>query len=224
MYHDDPRNCYLSFLARIGLIAAVAFVLAGTTACGDDDDNGDDDDDGNGHADAGWLEIETRGSPPTILAVWEPGEGWSDDDGNSITELPHPVQDDVDGLLPFVEEGPRASLTVRFFEPDGSEVEMETLSRDDDTRERTCSEYSSRYYPVDDETQILYWGLMRHPDSDNGEAQFIEVDGDPAGIFHCDHVHIYPRDAGSVDVEFLLWHGDHSDAVSDPITIVVEDS
>ena len=234
------RKCFpfrISFSVLVGLTAVLSLGLVLSTGCGhdhdhdnhdhdnhdhDNHDHDNHDHDNHGHSDAGWIEIETRGAASELIAVWDADEGWQDADGESISELPTPIDDDVDGLLPFTEEGDRASLTVRFFESDGSEVEMETLSRDDDTRERTCSEYSARYYPVDDDTEILYWGLMRHPDSDNGNAQFVEVDGEPTGIFHCDHVHIYPRNAGSVDVEFVLWHGDHGDASSDPLTVVVE--
>ncbi len=206
-------------------VVAVAVVLL-AAACGDDD-NGEDNqnqNNDNGHAEAGWIEIETRGSASALIAIWDEEEGWQDEGGDPISALPTPIDDDVDGLLPFTEMGPRASLTVTFYESDGEVVDMDTLLRDDDTRERTCTEYSARYYPAEgeEETDIIYWGLMRHPDSDNGEAQFIDVDGEVSGIFHCDHVHIYPREAGEVDVEFVLWHGDHSDAVSDPLTIVVE--
>ncbi len=208
--------------------ALIATLLVFTAACGDDPENGNQDNQNNQttneHEQAGWVEIETRGAASEIIAVWDEIEGWQDAEGNAIDELPTPIDDEVDGMLPFTEMGPRASLTVRFFNPDGTEIEMSTLDRDDDTRVRTCSEYSARYFPADgeEETTVIYWGgLMRHPDDPTGPAQFIEIDDEPVGIFHCDHVHIYPQDAGEVDVEFVLWHGDHSDDVTDPITIRV---
>ena len=224
-FYGSPNR--RSFMARLKLLTVVAALLVVAAGCGDDDDTHNNDthnNDNHGHADAGWIEIETRGAASAIIAVWDEAEGWQDEDGDPISELPTPIDDDVDGLLPFTEMGPRASVTVRFFDADGTEVEMETLDRDEDTRERTCSEYSARYYPADGEedTEVIYWGLMRHPDADNGNAQFIDIEGEVSGIFHCDHVHIYPKEEGTVDVEFVLWHSDHSDAVSDPLTIVVE--
>ena len=102
---------------------------------------------------------------------------------------------------------------------------METLSRDEGTNERECSEYSARYYPVDNDTHIIAWPNIPHPDStrSNPSHQFVELaDATVTGIFHCDHVHIYPNSAGSVGVQFMLWHIDHADDVTDPLTIRVE--
>ncbi len=50
---------------------------------------------------------------------------------------------------------------------------------------------------------------------------------DPDFYFHGDHVHIYSdndaRLTGSAQIVFALWHDDHSDAETDPITVTVTD-
>ena len=207
------------------LVTALVFFLA---ACGDDPENGNGDGDGdgdhdNGHEEAGWVDISTRGNPATLLARWDGNDGWQDAEGNSISALPTPVQTEDGSLHEFTADGPRASLTVEFYNRDGELIEMGTESRDDDTRERECTEFSARYFPIDNETDILAWGLIQHPDADaDGSFQFVErANGDVAGIFHCDHVHIYPEVEGQEDIEFVLWHFDHGDDQTDPITINV---
>ncbi len=211
---------------HVGLLFCLSALVTG---CGDDpegnqnqNDHNHNDHNYNGHEAAGAIEIETRGEAGALLARWTP-DGWEDADGDSITELPTPVDVEGEGLQPFTAFGARASLTVRFIDPDGNEIEMSTVSRDEDSRERECSVFSARYYPTDDNTSVLAWPNVAHPDGPNGTAQFVELsDGSFAGIYHCDHIHIYPKEEGTVDVEFVLWHIDHSDDVSDPLTIRVE--
>ncbi len=208
-------------LLQRGMLAALPLLLLALVACDSSPTNGDDHDD---HPEASRVEIQTRGAASALLAVWTDGEGWADADGTSITELPNSVDVEGEGLLPLQARGANASLTVRFFFPDGSEVEMGTISRDDVTRERQCTESSVRYAPTDVNTNIIAWPNMRHPDSPDGPFQFAErSNGDVVGIFHCDHIHFYPEEAGTVDVEMLLWHNDHADEVTDPITIRVEE-
>lgn len=208
----------------LSLFLAIALV-----ACGGEEDNQHDNHDNqhdnqHAHEDASRVEIATRGTVPTILAVWTDSDGWTDEDGTSIDVLPTPV--DNDGTLEdFTAEGARASLTVRFFDSDGDEISMSTVSRDDDPpRERTCSEYSVRYHINDNAGDVFFWPPVQHPDSNRDQpiSEFVELaDGSLAAIFHCDHIHIYPQSAGAVDMRFLLWHGDHSDSSTDPISVVV---
>lgn len=40
-------------------------------------------------------------------------------------------------------------------------------------------------------------------------------------LFHGDHVHIYGASEGTTDVVFVLWHIDHEDGATDPISIEV---
>jgi hypothetical protein len=200
----------------------IAVLLLGLTAC-DGSPTGNDEDEPP-HSEAARVELHTRGAASALLAVWVDGEGWRDGAGSPITELPPSVDVEGEGLLPLRAGDRNASLTVRFFEPDGSEVEMGTLSRDDVTRERECTEFEARYFPLDDNTDVIAWPNMRHPDSPTGAFQFARrADDSLVGIFHCDHIHIYPERAGTADVEFHLWHVDHSDGSTGPIRVRVEE-
>lgn len=176
-----------------------------------------------GHDDAGRVEVSTRGPVSSLLAVWHDGEGWEDASGNPITELPDPV--DVaggNGLQPLRAGQNPASLSVVFYEQDGTVVEMGTLSQDDETGARECTVSNVRYYPLDNETNIVAWPNMQHPDNATGPFQFAERGtGEVVAIYHCDHVSVYPEEAGSVEIEFHLWHADHSDMETDPISVEV---
>ncbi len=221
--HHDRRH------ARSAFRTASAFALTGLfalTACDSDPVgvNGDDPPD-NGHEDAGRVEIQTRGAASATIAVWSDGDGWTDGEGNAITEIEAPVDVEGEGLQPLRAGGQNASLSVVFFNPDGSEVEMSTLSRDDVTRERECTEYEARYYPTTDDVTAIAWPNVRHPESTNGPFHFAhQHDGNLVGIFHCDHIHFYPEAPGEVELEFHLWHIDHSDDHTDPITIRVHEA
>jgi len=176
----------------------------------------------NGHADAARMELHTRGAEGALLATWTDGAGWTDAQGNAITELPPSVVAEGGGPRPLQARGRNASLTVKFFDGDGSELPMGTVSRDDVTRERQCTEYSGRYFVVGNQTNVISWPNVRHPDSPQGSFQFSNRgNGDLVGIFHCDHIHFYPESVGTAQVEFLLWHVDHADERTDPITIRV---
>ena len=210
----------LSVFARRGLLFALPILLIGLAACDSSPTANDDDD----HLDGERVELHTRGAASALLAVWTADAGWTDGNGASISELPPSVDVEGEGLVPLRARGTNASLTVQYFLADGSEVQMGTLSRDDVTRERQCTEYNVRYYPTVDDTDVIAWPNMRHPDSPDGAFQFARrANNDLVGIFHCDHIHFYPEREGTVDVEFHLWHIDHSDSSTDPLTIRVEE-
>lgn len=69
--------------------------------------------------------------------------------------------------------------------------------------------------------------------SSSGETsiRYTLASGAPSGIidtgradnilFHGDHVHIYGSTAGSTQVQFLLWHNDHADRATAPISVTV---
>ena len=216
-----------------GLALAVPGLVLGVAACSDDPtDPGDD----NGHIDdAGAFEIETRGDANALVARWTPADGWTDGDGNAIDRLEAPL--DVGGQLePLQAGGANASLTVRVFDGEGNEIDMETVSRDDDTGERTCSAWSVRWRPqggmtgpqADEASRVFAFpnldhpdGQIQHPQDDAGQFAYKHT-GEIVGLFHCDHIHFYPEQEGEVDIEFLLWHGDHQDDFTDPITVPVE--
>ncbi len=212
--HSRPGRAWL-FLPILALAV---------TACDSSSDPLAPDD--NDHADGERVELLTRGPASVLLAVWIDGEGWQDADGNAITELPNPIdREGENGLQPLRAGGANASLTVRFFGRDGEVIEMGTVSRDPETRSRECTAYNARYRPTDTSTPVLAWPNIQHPDEvDTGPFQFARrATGQLGGIFHCDHIHFYPEQAGSVPVQFRLWHVDHSDMDTDPITVVVEE-
>ncbi len=204
-----PRRLHL----RAGFVALAAALVV-VAGC---DDNDHDDE----HFDLGRVEIETRGNPRVIIAQWTGQTGWTDANGQALSELVNVRQEGDGSIVPLVAGGPNASLTARFFEPNGEEVTMTTRERGPEPlRERTCSEYEARYFPTNNNTNVIAWPNVRHPDSPNGPFHWADIGGgDYRGIFHCDHLHIYPSTAGTVDLEFSLWHIDHSDGLTDPLRV-----
>ena len=180
------------------------------------------------------AEIETRGQFGPTIAVWTPEDGWTDEDGTSIDTLEDPIEQDDGTRRPLVEgDDANASLTVRFFDADGSEYDIETLVREDiptsepgADRERECSAVESRFAVLGD-TDVISWPSQAHPDGFGAHhfAQWAAQGGDWVANFHCDHTHFYPETAGSVDVEFALYDNGlgRSIAYTDPITVEVVD-
>lgn len=202
---------------RNTLLFALPAVIFGLTAC---DSSTDVDDQ---HYDFSRVEIESRGIPRTLLAVWEGGTGWKDGAGNSIQELPNLRQEGDGSFHPLRVGGPNASLTLRFYDLAGELIPTATTARDaDPPRDRTCTEEEGRYAPIQNNTNVIAWPPQRHPDSPNGPFHWTQrPNGDVIAIFHCDHIHIYPETAGTVDLAFVLWHGDHADGETDPIRLRV---
>ncbi len=92
-----------------------------------------------------------------------------------------------------LEERERISLGVRIFASDGSEI---TLERD--------GVYSVRFALASGATEGI-------------------VDLDRDDIFHGDHVHIYGAGEGVTQIQFVIWHVDHADGSTDPISIEVHE-
>ncbi len=206
------------FARRRGLLVLPLAALVALAGCESSTDLDDD------HADFSRVEIQTRGQASAMLAVWTGQDGWRDGQGNSITELPNPRDEEGVGLIPLRAGGPQASLTVRFFDNANQQIQIATVSRDPDgPRERTCTEEEARYLPVNTNTNVIAWPNIRNPASPSGPFHWAQRSGGTiVGIYHCDHVHIYPEAAGTVDIEFHLWHVDHSDGRTDPIRVRVE--
>ena len=212
----------MSTTLRLSALGLLAVSLAACDGDGDHTHTHSDSHSHSHHHDETSVEIHTRGTSSAHLASWDADHGWRDADGNDIDTLPTPVDTEA-GLEEFEAFGERTSLTVLFFDAEGDEIEMSTVSRDDDSQERVCSEYSGRYYAVDDHTDVIAWPPVPHPDGPEQSYQFVELSGEEyAGIYHCNHVHIYPKEAGTAEVEFVLWHGDHGDDWTDPIKLSVE--
>lgn len=179
--------------------------------------------DGDSHSEFSRVEIQTRGAASAILATWTAQNGWRDAQGNTISELPTPVDQEGSGLLPLVAGGPRASLTVRFFDRQDRQLPISTVSRQEAApRDRTCSEDEVRYIPTTPSTTVIAWPNRRHPDNPTGPFHWANLPGGGVqAIFHCDHVYVYPLQVGTVDVTFALWHVDHSDGETSPIRLRV---
>ena len=180
------------------------------------------------------AEIETRGQFTPTIAVWTPEDGWTDDDGNSIDTLEDPIEQDDGTLRPLVAgDDANASLTVRFWDADDNEYDIETVDREDfstsepgASRERTCSDVNSRF-AVPGGTDVISWPSQAHPDGFGAHhfAQWAAQGDEWIANFHCDHTHFYPEEAGSFDVEFSLYdEGEGRNiAYTDPITVEVVD-
>ncbi len=63
--------------------------------------------------------------------------------------------------------------------------------------------------------KIRYWTAQGAPQG------IIDLSYDEDLLFHGDHVHIYGLALGETQIEFLLWHGDHADAATTPVTFRV---
>lgn len=204
-------------LFRRSTLLALPVLMVGLAACDSSTDLDDD------HSDFSRVEVQTRGQASAILAVWTGTAGWRDNAGNPITELPNPRDQEGEGLIPLRAGGPQASLTVRFFDLQNQVIPVSTLAREANApRERTCSEDEVRYFPTNNTTNVIAWPNIRHPDSPTGPFHWARrASGTVVGLFHCDHLYLLPEAAGTVDVVFSLWHVDHSDGETDPITVRV---
>lgn len=144
--------------------------------------------------------IETRGTAaPQTIAEWNRGAGWN------VNALPTLTIGDASNNFG------RASWTVRMWEG-GEELEMTTVSNPGGDQPRVCSEESARY-SVTQSNNVLY---------NPGETGLVTVAGEVRNTFHCDHIHVYPASAGTAQLDFVLWHADHADGRTQPISITVQ--
>lgn len=191
--------------SRLVALIFVLPLLVVYTGC--NDDHLDDD-----HDELSRVTIEIRATGQQI-AEWQPGTGWDVDE-----LLPLPA--DAGGSQALWADGPNASLNVRMFDDHGDEFEMATISRDDVTGVRQCTEFSAQYTVATGASQdVIAWP----PLIEGGEvSQFaLRKDGSRVGIFHCNHVHVYPEEAGETRIQFQLWHINHPDEATDPILVRV---
>lgn len=92
-----------------------------------------------------------------------------------------------------LEHQERVSLGVNIYDSDGVQLTLQS-----------GGEYSARYALASGAQQGV-----------------IDLDRPDDNIFHGDHVHIYGLDEGTTQVQFVLWHADHADGSTDPISIEV---
>jgi len=118
---------------------------------------------------------------------------WTDEDGW-----------DTDALPALEEGGDFAGWTVRMFAEDGDEF---TLEED--------GEFEARYAVDANAPQdVIYF-------DPSGEVEL--ADGSEGELFHGDHVHVYPQNAGTTQLRFLLWHDNHADAETALIDLTVQE-
>ncbi len=86
------------------------------------------------------------------------------------------------------EDRTRVSLGVEIYDHNGDQIELDEAG----------------------EYQVRYWI------AEGAQEGVIDISLDEDILFHGDHVHIYGLEVGETEVEFILWHGDHADAVTDP--------
>ena len=152
----------------------------------------------------------------TVLADWSLDDGWRDSMGEPLSALP-PAVLSGDALEPLRAGGPPAYLRVHFRSRD--ELDIAPL---EGAFENPCGEFSARYFPLDDATQVIAWPNLRHPDQQDGPLLFANrADGELVQIFHCNELHIYPERAGIAELEILLWHVNHADQASDALEVQV---
>lgn len=181
--------------AKIGSLLLLALLLVVGSGC--DTVLGSEDDDDHDHDDHGAMarvQLETRDGTGTVIAVWDDEDGW-----------------DTDALtVALSDDGNHPVWTVRMFEEDGDEVVLEE-----------DGEFEARY-AVDSAApqNVIYF-------DGSGELRFegaaATLYGDEGELFHGDHVHVYPQQAGTTQVRFLLWHDNHSDESTDLIDLTVQE-
>lgn len=180
----------------------------------------------------GRAEISTRGLDRPTIAVWTPEDGWTDGEGSTLNTLPDPIEDGAGDRFPLREgSGVNASLTVAFFDADGNEYQIETEGREDFatsepgvSRERTCSPLNSRF-AIEGGTSLIPWPSQAHPDGFGAThfAQWAAEGEEWIANFHCDHIHFYPEQEGTFEVEFALFsEGEGRNvAYTDPIGVEI---
>jgi len=83
----------------------------------------------------------------------------------------------------------RVSLGVEVYDHDGDQLELDEAG----------------------EYQVRYWTAQ------GAQEGIIDLSIDENNLFHGDHVYIYGLEIGETEIEFILWHGDHADAATDPV-------
>lgn len=155
------------------------------------------DHDHDGHAGIDRVLIESRDGNNTVLAEWtSANNAWVTNNLPSLTRTAE---------APYG----RASWTVRIFEGN-QELDLTRLTDADGNR--FCGEYSARYL-VRSGDEVIF---------NPAPGTTVDVDGDVREVFHCDHIHVYPRAAGTAEIAIMLWHVDHEDGITTSLPITVE--
>jgi hypothetical protein len=137
---------------------------------------------------------------------------------------PHDPEDHSLGRVEIIDRGQTERPVVAVWTPDdGWTGELPAISL---SSERKRISLGAAIYSRDGDPRALSregeysvrWSLAQ-----GGATGIVATDDAPGDRFHGDHIHIYGLSAGTTQIEFLLWHGDHSDGATAPIAIRVVD-
>ena len=212
----------------------LASLLVVSTGC-DSLVGSDDDDDVGEHLDADRVDIylDDNGERGELIAIYSDDLGWTDADNEPIDALANPVLHENGERGPLQEGGEPARLRPVFYDNQG-EVDSfvdEVIALDTEEpgvqEQYICSEYTSRFATENDPDQFAKIGFPNevHPAAQNDPQnnQFAQLStGEWVLTQGCDHVNIYPEEAGDLNLRFLLWHVDHSDDDTGFIEMTVE--
>ena len=175
---------------------------------------------GGGHGSFEGVELSVADSG-TVLAVWQIDEGWRDPAGQPLNELPPAVRSSSGRTLePLRAGGPAALLKINFISED--DLDIAPLLSEEMDSENPCGEFSARYFPLNDSTSVIAWPNIAHPDQVSGSDLYAKrADGDLVQIFNCNQLEIYPEQAGTAQLEIILWHVNHADQASDALAVEV---
>lgn len=195
----------------------VLFVMG--PGCADDSLTVDPGDGGHGKFDEVLVSEWNTGTP---LATWTADRGWRDADDEVVDQLPPAVAGDGDLLEPLRAGGAPASLRIDMRSEQQSVDLSAATAPGGGSLAPTCGEFSVRYFPLDDDTNVVAWPNQPPESSPEAPAQYAQRQtGDVVAIFHCDRVDVFPEEAGLARLEFLLWHVNHADQASDALTVSV---
>ncbi len=172
---------------------------------------------GGGHSNFTTVELALAGTD-TVLAVWDIDNGWLTPTDEPLDVLP-PSVPSGDTLEPLRAGGAPTSLDVRMRNEQALEIAPLPGGPVDGN---PCGEFSSRYFPLDDETPVIAWPNISDSAQPGGPGLFAErLDGETVQIFFCDRLDIYPEQAGIANIELHLWHVSHADQASDALPVEV---
>lgn len=207
----NHMNKLLQSLSTSGtlVILIVLLSISNLQACSGDDDHSAH----HSHGDSITRLELSDAQTGELIAIWADGRGWEDSQGASIEQLP----------LPDLSAGGEPAVVMfRAFATE--EVELSAVGIDQTSGEPTCSSLSIRYDVLDAASSVLAWPPTTNPMSTRTPAPSIYVSSadELLPLFECDRAYLHPVAAGTSELRFLFWHGDHADGFTTPIQVMVD--